>query len=158
MSRVIVNRAVLPTYPECADEDWLHAPDFKALEHSGPAIYNLSDLELWYHEQQKAPGSSVSGQIVYNTLLYHSWHKRSLGLVDGLAIQTLGAEVYARYFPGLLIPLWRSVVLDKVGRLLVPKLIGPIGGVVLLLWCAIDLEWNKKMPAPLFSETPIPTS
>ena len=150
MSIVTVFREPHPPYPTFVDLAWVEAEEYFALQQHGPHNYGLGYIETWLHERQKKIGDTVPAKDVFEQIMKEDLLSRTLSYADGLAIQALGGKVYLERFGEVMLPLWRSVVRDTVGRMLVPHLSSPIGGAVPIFWHWLELDLNHKSPTPLF--------
>lgn len=139
-----VDRSLKPNYP-----DWMVKVMHPELELSGPAEYDLSQVERWFHDDQKC--GSVVGNTIYKYLQEGDELSSCLNLQDGLAIQQKGIDIFRQLFPGKLIGvcLWGSVVQNHRGHLSVPYLFG-FGGEVVLDWDWLVNRWNPSLSALRF--------
>lgn len=137
-----INRAARPVYP-----DWMEKLMHPELEATGPAEYNLGDIDQWLHEKQKT--GVAGGNEIYEHLENNGTLESCLGLADLHAIQKLGIEVFRKHFAGKAVFGWRSVVLNRDGSLHVPCLIED-GDEVKLYWNRLVFDWCVVFPALRF--------
>lgn len=135
---VRVDRSVRPTYP-----DWVKEVKHPELECTGPAEFDLANLEQWLHDGQQG-GGYVTGNAIYDHLKANGMLESCLSLQDGLAIQQKGIEAFR--FGGKAGFLWRSVVLRRGGGLDVPYLYGSDGR-VMVDWDFLARGWYGHGPA-----------
>jgi hypothetical protein len=141
---VRVDRSVKPSYP-----DWFKKLEHPELELTGPAEYDLSQVEQWLHDDQKR--GSVVGNTIYKHLQKGDALATCLNLQDGLAIQQKGIAVFRKLFGGKAVFLWGSVVQDRNGGLNVPCLYERGGGVV-VYWDWLVNDWDSSHPALRFGK------
>lgn len=141
---VWVDRSVRPTYP-----DWSKKLMYPELELAGPPEYDLSQVGLWLHDDQK--NGVVVGNTIYNRLKKDNAFASCLNLQDGLAIQQKGIAVFRRLFGGKVVFLWGSVVQFCDGDLGVPFLCED-GDEVVVDWIWLDDYWGSSDPALRFSK------
>jgi hypothetical protein len=110
-----VDRSVKPSYP-----DWMKELVHPELELAGPAEYDLSQVELWIHKEQRQ--GSVQGKTIHEHLWKDGALISCLNRQDGLAIQQKGIAVFRKFFGGKKVFLWGSVVRSVDGLLNVPYL------------------------------------
>lgn len=143
-SIVRVNRAVKPTCP-----GWMKGVLHPELEGTGPAEYNIANVEQWLHEGQKN-GGCVKGQKIYKHLKNNNMLESCLGLADLLAIQAKGIDFFRKHFAGKAVFGWKSVVWTRIGYLNVPCLYES-GGKVYLDWYWLGNGWYGDNPALRFA-------
>lgn len=140
-----IDRSIPIFYP-----DWVEKPMHPELEATGPAEYNLGDVEQWLHEKQKT--GVAGGKEIYEYLKSADDLKNHHDLRDLLAIQKLGIEVFRKHFKGKAVFGWKSVVLSRnYGGLSVPYLIER-GGEVVLCWIWLGYGWDARSPALRFGK------
>lgn len=106
-----VDRSTKPVYPH-----WVGRILHPELEASGPPKFDLTDVELWLHPEQRRGNSALlTGKIVYEYLRDNDMLKTCLGLAEGLAIQAREAKVFERLYQGKPIFLLQSVAEDRGG-------------------------------------------
>lgn len=137
-----INRSVKPLYP-----DWMKKVIHPELELTGPAEYNLQNLDLWLHDDQKT--GTIEGNKIYKKLKGEDVLADCLNLADLLAIQAKGIDVFRKLFAGKAIFAWKSVVQDRCGSLAVPYLVGSVGKVV-VDWDWLGNSWGSRDPALRF--------
>ncbi len=119
-----VDRSVRPGYP-----DFLLKVMDPELESAGPAEYDLVNVELWLHDNQKGGKWITLGEI-YNYLKSNDLLKSCLGLADGIEIQKRGLATFRSLLgnSGKIksVNLWRSVIeglgVDQTSNFYVPYL------------------------------------
>ncbi len=139
-----VDRSLRPSYP-----DWMKKLKHPNLECSGPAEYDLSSVELWFHDGQHS--GSVDGNTIYKHLQKNNDLTSCLNLQDGLAIQQKGIAVFRNLFADKKVFLWGSVVQSRYSQLMVPYLYDNSYEVE-LNWFWLDYNWYLEYPALLFSK------
>ena len=139
-----VDRSKKPVYP-----DWVEKVIHPKFETSGPAKYDLSQVEQWLHDDQKS--GSVVGNTIYKHLQKGDALATCLNLQDGLAIQAKGITVFRKLFTGKMVFLWGSVVQDRDGRLDVPCLYED-GDEVVVDWRWLGSSWDSCYPALRFGK------
>ena len=143
-SLIRVDRSVKPVYP-----DWVKKVMHPKLEKTGPAEYDISQVELWLHEGQKN-GKWVMGQVIYEYLKKEKMLESCLSLRDLEEIQKKGIAFFRKHFQGKAMFAWKSVVLDRDGHLRAPFLYEG-GGEVVLHWYWLEYVWNDDYPALWFA-------
>lgn len=141
---VRVDRSVKPTYP-----NWMKKVMHPELELAGPAEYDLSQVEQWFHDDQKR--GSVVGNTIYKHLQKGDALATCLNLQDGLAIQQKGIAVFRKLFAGKAVFLWGSVVQDRDGNLDVPSLCDH-GDRVVVRWRWLGDRFGSGRPALCFGK------
>ncbi len=136
-----VDRSVKPIYPE-----WMEKLMHPELELSGPAEYDLSQVDQWLHDDQKC--GSVIGYTICKHLQKGNNLATCLNLQDGRAIQQKGIAVFRQLFAGKAVFLWGSVVHGR-GIVDVPYLV-EIDGRVVVRWYSLDDFLNPGNPALRF--------
>lgn len=134
-----VDRSIRPIYP-----DWVQMVMHPEFENTGPAEFDLAEVEQWLHNKQKQ--GVVEGNVIYQFLKDNDMLKTCLGLRDGEEIQKKGIDLFRRFFKGKAVYLWKSVVQGRGGRLYVPCLRGG-GSEVLVDWRWLDDVWYSLAPA-----------
>ena len=138
-----VDRSAPIVYP-----DWVDKPLHPELEKTGPATFDMSEVEQWLHDDQKI--GVVKGQVVYDHLEKHDMLKTSFGLYELQAIQSQGIEFFRKHFAGKAVFGFKSTVLSRGGRQDAPCLVEG-GGRVVLHWRWLDDDWNARHPALRFA-------
>ncbi len=101
-----------------------------------PKVYDLSlDVGIWLHESQQHK-QGVEGLTIYEHLKDTGDISFCLGLQDGIAIQKKDTETFHSLFSDKLVFLWRDIIEDEEGHLVVPYLYETCGG-VLQWWCGL---------------------
>ena len=139
---VRVDRSVSPIYP-----DWVREVMHPKLERTGPAVYGLATVELLFWNGQM--GGDWREQDVYENLISENMIEGCLGLSDGLAIQQMGVIVFPKLLAGKVMFLWKSVVRDNRGFLVVPYIVGNNDGVY-ISWHRLAIEC-QNYPAARFA-------
>ncbi|PIR40163.1 MAG: hypothetical protein COV33_01205 [Candidatus Zambryskibacteria bacterium CG10_big_fil_rev_8_21_14_0_10_34_34] len=134
------NRTTSPVYP-----DWKEELLHPELELTGPARYNISQVEQWLHDGQKRD-KWVKGQVIYEYLKDNQMLNSCLSLADLLAIQAKGINFFRQHHKGKAIFGWKSVVRRRDGHLYVPCLCED-GGEVVLDWYWLGGDWYDSDPA-----------
>lgn len=142
-SIIHVDRTVRPTYPS-----WMKKVLYPKLENTGPEEFDVTKLELWLHNDQKA--GTVKGNVIHDHLKSNNMLEGCLGLRDLEEIQKKGVTFFRENFKGKAVFAWKSVVRHADGYLLVPYLIENDGKVV-LYWNWLDNDWNSSNPALRFA-------
>lgn len=141
-----VNRSIKPTYP-----NWVKKVLHPEFELSGPTEFDLQkDVNLWLHEDQKI--GSVIGNKIYNQLKKDDLLKDCLNLVDLLAIQEKGIEIFRTLYKGKAVFAWKSIVESTYRYLHVPCLIESDCKVVLRWPSWLCNDWDSDDPALRFSK------
>ncbi|HEV7449594.1 MAG TPA: hypothetical protein VGP13_03610 [Candidatus Paceibacterota bacterium] len=96
-----VNRQTRPVYP-----DWMFV--HPKLQATGPAKYDLSEVEHWLHPRQMGAGQ-VMAEVVYEHLMDNRMLESCLSVRDGEEIRKQGIDVFRRFFGNNLLFLWKSV-------------------------------------------------
>lgn len=143
-----VNRSVSPTYPKSDLGLEILYPELEAL---GPAEYDLADVELWLHDDQKdvEHDSWVIGTKIYEHLRNTDSLKACLGCHDATEIQKKGRDVFQRVFGNKTLYFWKSVAKNRVQGYNVLAL-GVNGGELKLTWRWIDHDMHNWDPAARF--------
>lgn len=111
-----VDRSIKPVYPE-----WVKGIVHPELEGVGPAEYDMTQVELWLHDDQRGDKGYVVGRELFEYLQEGDILKRCLGLDDALAIQKNGKKAFERVFiENGCVLFWRSVIQDSRDQLVVP--------------------------------------
>lgn len=137
---VRVDRSVRPLYPNRTGEV-LH-PE---LETVGPAEYDLTEVELYLHDEQKS-GGWMNGSKLYKYLKDTGSLKSCLGLHDALSIQKKGIKVFQSVFVGKEIFCWKSIIRSRGGRRQIPYVYDD-GHEVVVNWRWIGSGWYNVHPA-----------
>jgi hypothetical protein len=111
---VRVDRSIRPVYP-----NWMKKVMHPDLENTGPEKYDLAEVVLWLHEDQRNGGSAEADKI-YRFLKDTGMMRSCLALRDGEEIQKKGVAIFRKLFERKVVFLWKSVVLSADGNLLVP--------------------------------------
>lgn len=139
-----VDRSIRPVYP-----DWVKVVMYPELEPTGPVEYDLGTIDPWLHDGQKN-GRSMEGHELYEYLKDKKMLEGCLSLRDGEEIQKKGLAVFRKFFQGKAVFLWKSVVQDRDGNLIVPCLC-EAGDEVVELWDWLGGYWDDDRPAPRFA-------
>ena len=142
---VSVDRAIRPIYP-----DWVKEVLHPELENSGPAEYDVGQLEQWLHDGQKN-GGWVKGQVIYDHLKATDTLKDCASLRDLEEIQKKGVSFFREHFQGKVVYGWKSVVRRAGGYLFVPFLCED-GGEVMQCWYWLGDDWLGSYPALCFAK------
>jgi len=139
---VLVDRSVPIQYPHFI-ERCVH----RDLENTGPSEFNVEDLALWLHDEQKT--KLVNGDTIYMHLRDNYLIKNCLGLHDLMAIQKNGLAFYRKYF-GERTKLfgWRSVSITSSGDMATPFLYDD--GYVGFCWRTFYERRDYLEPAAMF--------
>jgi len=140
-----VDRSVRPVYPDLAKVVVMH-PE---LEIVGLAEYDLSNVELYLHDDQK-DGKWMEGTKIYKHLKETDSLKACLGLQDALEIKKKGIEVFRKLFGGKVVCCWKSVVRDHDGNLYVPYVYDGSDRVV-VDWRWLVNDWSDDYPSARFA-------
>lgn len=141
---ICVDRSVRPSYP-----DWVKTVMHPDLEPTGPAEYDITTVKQWLHDGQK-DGKWIEGNKIHTHLKETDTLKTCLGLRDLEEIQKKGIVFFRKHFQSKAVFAWKSVVLSRVGDLLVPCLCE--GGVeVVMFWSWLGNDWNDDDPALRFA-------
>ncbi|OGI27472.1 MAG: hypothetical protein A2359_05050 [Candidatus Moranbacteria bacterium RIFOXYB1_FULL_43_19] len=141
-----IDRSIRPAYP-----DWVQMVMHPELEDTGPAEFDLAEVEQWLHNKQKR--GVVEGNVIYQFLKDNDMLKTCLGLRDGEEIQKKGIDLFRRFFKGKAVYLWKSVVRDRDGFLGIPYLGGGGSGVIVSRsW--LDRDWYSSESALRFANQP----
>lgn len=135
-----VDRSIRPVYPS-----WVKQVMHLELENTGPAEYDLFQLELWLHEDQKN-GGRIEGHKLYEYLKNNKMLESCLSLRDGEEIQKKGLTTFRKFFGGKAIPLWKSVVQRVDGSVSVPCLVEDDERVA-VFWLWLVDDWDDDCPA-----------
>lgn len=141
-----VDRSIRPIYP-----DWVQTVMHPEFENTGPAEFDLSEVEQWLYPKQKK--SVVNGNVIYQYLKDNNMLKTCLGLRDGEEIRKKGIDLFRKFFQGKVVYLWKSVVRRRVGLLRVPFLHGGVS-LVVLDWCWLGSDWDSDEPALRLANQP----
>jgi hypothetical protein len=132
---------------------WLLWPEY---EHHGPSEFELASLESLLHKGQEpeikivasrlheTAHATVTGYDVFSWLLKEGRITSCLSLLDGLAIQQRGVEVFKKQFGTKQFPLWKSTASERPGRqgrLCVPVLC-LLGYELVIRWVYLDEEFT----------------
>lgn len=141
-----VDRSLSPMYPP-----WVEKVMYPELEHAGPAEYDIREVGLWLHNDQKN-GGLVSGHLVYQHLKDTDMLKDCLGLRDFEEIHQIGAPLYREYFGDNVLFGWKSIVEGCSGGLLVTKVPYLCGGGrwVTMCWHRLGGGLSNLNPAGRF--------
>ena len=154
---VHVNRSASPVYPA-----FVKAVMHPQLEHTGPAEFDLAKVKLWRHTGQKG-WKVISGHIIYRYLKNTVMIENCLSLLDGQGIQKKmqgrggirslmkGLDLYQSFFNGQSVGLWKSVIRNNDGLLVVPCL-NECCGKVGIIWMHLECDWNAFGPAGQFGD------
>lgn len=140
---VRVNRRIIPAYPS-----WMNKVMHPKFGCTGPSKYDLSQVGLWLHDQQKQRGV-MSGNVIYMYLKRVNALRFCFNLQDGLAIQQKGVVVFRKLFKDKALFLWKSVVQDHNDDLDVPYMYENAGRIV-EYWRRLDDNWFSNGLAPRF--------
>ncbi len=140
---VRVDRAARIVFP-----DWMEKVMHPELESTGSAEYDISTLQPWLHPKQM--GGLARGQEIYDFLKDTNGLESCLGLSDGLAIQQMGIAVFRKFFAGKMMFLWKSVVQDRSGNLVVLYLM-EYDDKVVVGWRWLFSDWDDDRPAARFA-------
>ena len=135
-----VDRSVRIKYP-----DWVRMANHPELEHVGPAEYDITKSERWFHNGQK-DGKRIKGNEIYAYLKETDTLKICFGLRDLEEIQKKGVVFFRKYFKGEAVFGWSSIAWDYDGALNVPYLC-EMGFKVDLGWHELDTLWHTFDPA-----------
>ncbi|MCC7160312.1 hypothetical protein IT399_01095 [Candidatus Nomurabacteria bacterium] len=141
-----VDRTLRPTYPDWMAEDGVQHPE---LELTGPAEFDVANLEQWIHPEQV--NGWTTGQVIYDHLKANNMLADCLGLADLLAIQAKGLDFFHKYFDGKSPFGWKGAVRHRYGPLFVPFLF-ELAGEVVLYWRWLDGLWSADGPALRFAK------
>ncbi len=140
-----VDRSIRPVYP-----NWAKTIMHPELEATGPAEYDLFEVEPWLHEGQKN-GQHIAGYQIYKYLKEQKMLKSCLSLRDGEEIRKKGPTVFQKVFGDREILLWKSVVQHRDNRIAVPyirKDRGEMGGD----WLGLsEIAFGKGSVTPRFT-------
>ena len=137
---VHVDRLVRPSYPH-----WVKRLKHPELECTGPATYDLTNIDLWLHTQRR-------GTYIYSELIRAGLIASCLNLQDALAIRRKGLAVFRAVFGGKVPFFWASAVEQRGVRELpfrVPFLYESNESVV-LGWGSEDDGFTSDNPALRF--------
>ncbi len=144
-STIRVTRSKKSTYP-----DWVRKILHPELENVGPAQYDVSSINEWFHDGQKN-GQWTYGSNVYAKLKENDCEllKTCLGLRDLEEIQKKGIAFFRKYLKSKTVFGWASVVQDRVGRLdrLGVPYLCECGDEVVLRWLWLGNRWDGNCPA-----------
>lgn len=139
-----VDRSIRPIYP-----DWVKLVNHPKIGNTGPADYDLAtQVKQWLHEQQKN-GGSMCGTLLYKDIRGNGILPTCLSLRDLEEIRKKGIVVFRKFFAGVAVFAWKSVVQSRGGGLLVPYLIVR-GGRVVVRWGWLEDDWYGRHPALRF--------
>lgn len=138
-----VSRSIRPVYP-----DWVKTVMHPEFESTGPAEYDLGQVELWLHDGQKND-RYMEGNKLYEYLKEQKMLEICLSLRDGEEIQKKGPTVFRKFFRGPVF-LWKSIVQNRDDDLLVPYLTGG-GDEVAVSWNWLGNGWYGGNPALRFA-------
>jgi len=144
-ANIRVDRTIRPIYP-----DWVKEVLHPELENSGPAEYDVGQLEQWLHDGQKN-GGWVKGQVIYDHLEATDTLKDCASLRDLEEIQKKGVSFFREHFQGKVVYGWKSVVRRAGGYLFVPFLCED-GGEVMQCWYWLGDDWLGSYPALCFAK------
>ena len=139
-----IDRSQKPTYP-----DWVKDVLHPELEGQGPAVYAITQVGLWLHDDQK-DGKWMKGQAIYDHLVQNQMLESCLSLRDLEEIQKRGSPFFRKHFRGKAVFGWKSVVRNRIGNLRVPYLTEGDGEVV-LGWHWLGRGWYDCNPALRFA-------
>lgn len=139
-----ITRPVKPTYP-----DWVKKVMHPELEDVGPGEYDPASIDPWLHDGQRN-GGRVEGNRIYEDFKRNDSLKICLGLRDGEEIQKKGIAVFRQFFGGKAVFLWKSLVLDSNGDLIVPFLY-ELGDEVVVSWGCLGSDFYDDSPAARFA-------
>lgn len=140
---LFVDRSVKPAYPDFAKE---LPKETRELEATGLEQYDPSTLPLYLHPKQKN-GGQFEGNSLYAFLKGSGLIEHCLSLRDGEELVKHPA-CYPESWKGKYVFLWKSVVLHRDGRLLVPY-VNWDDGEVYLSWRWLGNDWYDFIPAAL---------
>lgn len=131
--QVYVDRSIRPVKPERMMLGTIHPAK---LENTGPAEYNLADVELWLHECQKHCNAGRRG-FIHRHLENAGMLKNCLSLRDGEEIKKLGIVIFRKFFGDKSVFLWKSVMKGLGSECFVPILYDN-GGRVVICWRSLE--------------------
>lgn len=134
-----VDRSVKSVYP-----DFVKEVKYPELELTGPAEFDVRNLNSWLHPKQKK--GVVTGNDILRELIAGKLLEDCLGFTDLQAIQARGVGFFRKHFSGKAVFGWKSVVLVRDGHLRAPYLFG-YGDVVELYWRWLGDAWYSFYPA-----------
>ncbi len=141
-SIIRVDRLVKPTYP-----DWVKKVLHPELENIGPAEYDASSIDEWFHNRQKN-GQCTFGKNVYTKLKENDCEllKTCLGLRDLEEIQKKDIAFFRKHFKAKAVFGWASIVQNHEDYPNVPCLCER-GGKVVLHWYWLGNVWSDGYSA-----------
>lgn len=140
-----IDRSVKLVYP-----DWVKQVAHPELEGVGPVEYDMTEVELWLHDDQK-DGGYVTILKIYEYLKSNNKLGNCLGLEDALAIQKNGIAAFRKAFGHKVLICLRSVVVDQNG-LRVPYFFGFTDDIV-QHWFWIEKSVDSENLVVLFPTT-----
>lgn len=142
-SIIRADRSIRPVYP-----DWVREVMHPELETTGPAEYDINNVEQWLHPNQER--GAVKGDVIYENIQKTDTLKDHLGLADLLAIQEKGIAFFQKHFNRKAVFGWKSVVRHHNGDLRVPYLFEDRGEVV-VFWQWFGSLWSSRGPGLRFA-------
>lgn len=88
---------------------------FPELQTVGPSSYDLADITLWQHYDQRKQAGWCQGYTVYRYLRDNDMLKSCLSLHDMHAIIKKGFDVYLETFGNVELAFWKSAIKDSFG-------------------------------------------
>lgn len=141
-----IDRMARPAYPS-----WTKKVMHPELEGAGPAEYEISVVKQWFHEEQKKiSDEGVEGNKIYRYLVKNNLLNSHLGVADLRAIKDKGVAFFRKYFSGMQVFAWKSVILDYDGDYFVPCL-EERDKKMIIQWFELDLGWHTRRPALYFA-------
>ncbi len=120
-----IDRSVKLTYPDYMKE--VVHPD---LEGVGPAEYDMTQVKLLVHDDQKY-GGQTKGEKIYEYLKAIDVLKECLCFKDALAIKGSRIVAFRKAFGNDVVVCWRSVMRDHDGCLYAPIVYGEDNWVIM---------------------------
>lgn len=142
---IVVDRSTEPLYPT-----YMRQVMDVEFEGTGPRKYDVaSNVRLWFHQNQGR--LHISGHGIYDHLKSEHMLKDCLSLRDGEEILKKGFVTFRSFASCRAALLWKSVIKNKVGNLLVPYLHEEKAGELAIDWYLLDMNFEKRSWAtPLF--------
>ncbi len=145
---VSVDRKVRPVYP-----DWKKRVMHPSLELSGPSKYDFYKIEVSFLHDEDTNGT-VKAFIIYEHIKKMKILELCLNLQDGKIFQQRGVVVFEKLFGKRMVPLWKSILLDKFGcsdNAHIPYLY-PFKGKIELYYCPLNSYFDLNCPIVHFSQ------
>ncbi len=146
---ICIDRSLPLNYPP-----WVLTVMHQELIGTGPPQYDLSQIELWFHDRQRGDcrgrHEKVDGNDVYKCLKSSDMLKSCLNLADGEEIKKKGVVVFEQFFGIQDVFLWQSVVRNGAGFLLTPYLFEFCGDTS-IGWRYLHTLWDIGSPAAHFA-------